>query len=132
VRKFWKRPDPGLVQAANDVDSWTPTVDGWGRQQHGPIRAPGRNSDLPTSSFQQNRAGRRQYVRENQTRTNRLHLLGFGRWRRHREANYESHAAQTAVAPLRPRWERRLDWAITYRAAKRNQSRRVTPRRLEH
>jgi hypothetical protein len=57
--------------------------------------------------FTPNRAQRRDYVRHNQTRYNRMKVVGWGRWARHKESQYETYAAATAIALTAPRVERR-------------------------
>lgn len=66
-----------------------------------------------------NRAERRQYVR-NGARNVRKYVVGFGKWRRPRDKNYESNAKLTALPYQQaPRRERRLHDVTRARDARR-------------
>lgn len=71
--------------------------------------------------FSPNRAQRRDYVRRHQTRTNRMHLIGFGRWRRPHtsETRADSWASLTAIEPQPLRRERRPAMIAAYRKARK-------------
>jgi hypothetical protein len=72
----------------------------------------------------QNRAGHRLYARVMAPRGVRRNIVGFGRWRRpgalqaHRAEG--SHALETAVRPLAPRYDRRSEWLLNYRQNRKN------------
>lgn len=100
-------------------DAFSIVKRGWGRQKSGRIQAPGRNSSLPTSSFHENRAGHRQYVRENQTRQGRINIVGFGRYRKHGRERILGNPTNPCP-PLEARRLRRLDMIEDYRQHRRN------------
>jgi hypothetical protein len=81
----------------------------------------------PTNTMHNNRAGHRFYVKVFQTRNNRLHLLGWGQWRRHKTRAEESVALQTARPMGEPRAARRAEMIATDRAFRRARGRRITP-----
>jgi hypothetical protein len=136
----WFRRKPKLWEpekVADGDEAWSPVRRGSGRQTKGRISAPLRNSHLLVGTNHMNRAGRRSYVRELQTRQVRKNIVGFGRWRRHRDRSYESHAATvghefgpfviTGMTARAWRSARRREYDIpTYRAARKVRSTRIT------
>ena len=94
----WFRRKPALWQPESDADDqWSPVKRGWGAgQRKGPIRAALRNTHHPVGVQHQNRAGHREHVRTLQTRQVRMNIVGFGKWRKHKARDEESHALDSA------------------------------------
>jgi hypothetical protein len=89
------------------------------QERHGDHTSPLVSARELGEAFQPNRAQRRDYVRLNQTRQVRKHIVGFGRWRRHRDRTYETHAKATALGvEIPPRRERRPIMIRAYRQAR--------------
>lgn len=112
---------------------WTPEIEdvfssfgkGWGNgQRRGRITGLPRNRDAAVGTTHQNRAGRRMYVRINQTRRFRKDVLGWGRWKRHDEhGDHHQHCRDTAIQYREPRKYRRLDDHRAYREARQERLR---------
>jgi hypothetical protein len=95
------------------------------RQRRGPIRMPRGNRDVQVLSGHNNRAGHRHYVRVNQTRNNRLHLVGWGRWRKHDEHGdkYDTARATALTEHVEPRAKRRPRLVAEAKQARREAAR---------
>lgn len=78
-----------------------------------------------TNNAPMNRKQRRDYVRQLQTRNIRMHLVGFGQYRRHRESPEDgrTHGTTRPNVSLAPRSERRFDMIETYRAFRKSRLR---------
>lgn len=114
------RRNTGDWEPDDSDDGWSDVRTGHGRQKQGRITGAPRNKHMGADTFHQNRAGRRFYVKVNQTRNNRKNLIGFGRWRRHNESTDESWALQTATPVQQaPRAERRPHQIAAYRRARK-------------
>lgn len=105
------------------------------RQLHGPIRGQGRNSTLaPTGivdGVPPNRAARRWYQKTITRRSDRLHLVLFGGWRKHDTTQQKRHQGALLAGQNKPtdgltRRERRAEHSEIYRAWRKSASRRTT------
>jgi len=123
--RFRNAPEPTWTAEQGD-DSWSAVKRGPGRQRSGRITGSTRGSAQGVSPTHVNRAGRRQYVRTMQTRQGRMNIVGFGRWRKHREDG-EHMRGERVSAVLAPRWVRRIEHGVQYRAHRKNRSTRITP-----
>jgi hypothetical protein len=107
-------------------------------QRRGRITGRVRNSQVAPQSIamnqQPNRADRRWYQKHVTKRSDRLHLVLFGGWRKHDTRQQIAHRRSMLAGQNMPvdgltRAERRAEHAVIYRAWRKSHSRRITPSR---